>query len=47
MAEALPLVGVSFEAGRGLEQVLAWVGKTLANKVLVQVRGSNPAEGRD
>ncbi|KAJ9507652.1 hypothetical protein QJQ45_019168 [Haematococcus lacustris] len=37
MAEALPLVGVSFEAGRGLEQVLAWVGSTLANKVLVQV----------
>ncbi|GFH10317.1 uncharacterized protein HaLaN_05608 [Haematococcus lacustris] len=37
MAEALPLVGVSFEAGRGLEQVLAWVGKTLAIKVLVQV----------
>lgn len=37
MAEALPLVGVSFEAGRGLEQVLAWVGRTLTNKVLVQV----------
>ncbi|KAJ9508188.1 hypothetical protein QJQ45_021542, partial [Haematococcus lacustris] len=37
MAEAQPLVGVSFEAGRGLEQVLAWSGKTLTNTVLVQV----------
>ncbi|GFH23954.1 uncharacterized protein HaLaN_21658 [Haematococcus lacustris] len=37
MAEALPLVGVSFEAGRGLEQVLAWIGRSLTKKVLVQV----------
>ncbi|KAL6759021.1 P-loop containing nucleoside triphosphate hydrolase protein, partial [Haematococcus lacustris] len=37
MAEAQPLVGVSFEAGRGLEKVLAWSGKTLTDTVLVQV----------
>ncbi|GFH27467.1 uncharacterized protein HaLaN_25792, partial [Haematococcus lacustris] len=42
MAEALPLVGVSFEAGRGLEQVLAWIGRTLANKVLVQALPTVP-----
>ncbi|GFH06095.1 NFX1-type zinc finger-containing protein 1, partial [Haematococcus lacustris] len=37
MAEELPLVGVSFEAGRGLEQVLDWIGRSLTNTVLVQV----------
>ncbi|GFH25754.1 uncharacterized protein HaLaN_23766, partial [Haematococcus lacustris] len=37
MAEELPLVGVSFEAGRGLEQVLDWIGRSLTKTVLVQV----------
>ncbi|KAL6759018.1 P-loop containing nucleoside triphosphate hydrolase protein, partial [Haematococcus lacustris] len=37
MAEDSPLVGVSFEAGRGLEQVLDWIGRSLTKTVLVQV----------